>query len=219
MLPSWLPRQPWGQSCASPPAVPSRWRHCGASKAPVTRRQMQMTLTGRHTGTDPRQPWPGWVGLRGKWGHLLCLLSLFIKSRHLCAKPPSPQRGASANSASEGLLKRGLKPGCRHAAAVWGQLWAGGNEGWVRPGRESGCGGERQAGLARSILSNRDLAYSGLPLQAQMVCKGPVHPQPEQRREASSFRNSSPGSSFWKPREPCSDLHFVLFQKIPPLRE
>lgn len=40
MLPSWLPRQPWGQSSASPPAVPGRWRHCGVSKAPVTGRQM-----------------------------------------------------------------------------------------------------------------------------------------------------------------------------------
>lgn len=41
-------------------------------------------------------------------------------------------------------------------------------------------------GPPRSILSNKALAYSGLPLQALMVYKGPVHSQPEQRRHPPS---------------------------------
>lgn len=56
-------------------------------------------------------------------------LSLFMKS-NTCAL------GASANSSSEGLLKRGLRPGCCHVAAAGlrRQLWVGWNEGWVQPG-------------------------------------------------------------------------------------
>lgn len=76
-------------------------------------------------------------------------------------------------------------------------------------------------GPPRSILSNKALAYSGLPLQAFMVYKGPVHSQPEQRRHPPSgiLHQAAQGSSLWIPGEPCSDLYLVLFQKIAPLRE
>ena len=48
--------------------------------------------------------------------------------------------------------------------------WAG-MRGGCSPGRQSGYGAERQVGPPRSILSNKALAYSGLPLQALMVYK------------------------------------------------
>ena len=62
-----------GSGLREPPAVPGRWRHCGASKAPVSGRQMQDDAHGR-----PPAALAGGLGLRGKWGHLLCLLFLSL---------------------------------------------------------------------------------------------------------------------------------------------
>lgn len=88
-------------------------------------------LAHRHTSTkipgSPRQAGWRWDGSGGT----CCDFSFSLyEIKHLCAL------GASANSSSEGLLKRGLRPGCCHVVATGlrRQLWVGWNEGWVQPG-------------------------------------------------------------------------------------
>lgn len=75
--------------------------------------------------------------------------------------------GASANSSSEGLLKRGLRPGCRHVAAagLQRQLWVGWNEVSEQPG---GVEGRGRWGLPDAFLNIKYLAYSGLPFRGLM---------------------------------------------------
>ncbi|XP_042802513.1 endoplasmic reticulum-Golgi intermediate compartment protein 1 isoform X3 [Panthera leo] len=53
------------------------------------------------------------------------------------------------------------------------------------------------------------------------VWKGTGHPEPEQRRvlPPGSPHQAAWGFSLWAPRAPCSDFHFVPFQKMSPLME
>lgn len=84
--------------------------------------------------------------------------------------------------------------------------WAGMRGGWPGAGEWVWRG---EAGGPPSILSNKALAYSGLPLQALMVYKGPVHSQPEQRRHPPSriLHQAAQGSSL--------DTRRTLFRPLP----
>lgn len=109
MLPSWLPRQPWGSvQRASPPAVPGDGAIVEFQRPCHRAADVGMTLhTQTHVYRDPPSPRQAGWGREGSGGTCQTFLSLYKKS-DTCVQSPEPPKRGLQQSSSAGLLKRGL---------------------------------------------------------------------------------------------------------------